>query len=125
MLCGGSPWVRGHYGDEFAEAHGKELVVRSRLATPLPSAGVGCALTRNALALLALHRAGQPFRADRLTADSELGLLIGTYGTRRRFPAAVAAGGGPVVSRGVLRSEGRRVGDGGIYRGGYRGCRMT
>src|SRR3546814_10279216 len=44
MLCGGSPWVGGHYGDEFAEAHGKELVVRSRLATPLPSAGVGCAL---------------------------------------------------------------------------------
>src|SRR3546814_1128365 len=60
MLCGGSPWVRGHYGDEFAEAHGKELVVRSRLATPMPSAGVGCALTRNALALLALHRGGRP-----------------------------------------------------------------
>ncbi|MBB5705468.1 glycosyl transferase family protein [Sphingopyxis panaciterrulae] len=102
MLCGGSPWVRGHYGDEFAEAHGKELVVRSRLATPMPSAGVGCALTRNALALLALHRGGQPFRADSLTEDYELGLLIGSYGLRSRFAAAVDAGGDPVVSRGVF-----------------------
>src|SRR3546814_14094175 len=33
-------WVGGHYGDEFAEAHGKELAVRSRLGLPLPSAGV-------------------------------------------------------------------------------------
>src|SRR3546814_8234160 len=41
MLCGGSHWVGGHYGDEFAEAHGTELVVRSRRATTLPSAGVG------------------------------------------------------------------------------------
>src|SRR3546814_5465370 len=48
-------WVGGHYGDEFAEAHGKELAVRSRLGLPLPSAGVGCALTRRTLALLAIE----------------------------------------------------------------------
>src|SRR3546814_18893350 len=29
MLCGGSPWVRGHYGDDFAEAHGKEQIGRA------------------------------------------------------------------------------------------------
>src|SRR3546814_14414140 len=102
MLCGGSPWVRGHYGDEFAEAHGKELVVRSRLATPMPSAGVGCALTRNALALLALHRGRQPFRAASLTEDSELGLLLGRYGLRTRFAAAAHAGGAPGRPRAVL-----------------------
>ncbi len=59
----GSHWIGGHYGDEFAEAHGKELVVRSRLGMPLPSAGVGCALTRSALALLAIERGGDPSAA--------------------------------------------------------------
>src|SRR3546814_3579277 len=102
MLCGGSPWVGGHYGDEFAEAHGKELVVRPRLATPLPSAGVGCVLTRNALALLALHRGGQPFRAVSLTEDYELGMLIGSSGLSSGFAAALDAGGAPIVSRGAF-----------------------
>src|SRR3546814_448636 len=32
LLCGGSQRCRGHYGCEFAQAHGKELVVRSRRA---------------------------------------------------------------------------------------------
>src|SRR3546814_19074060 len=82
-------WVGGHYGDEFAEAHGKELVVRSRLRLPLPSSGVGCALTRRPLALLPIERAGEPFPCHSLTADAERGLLIGDYGMVTRFITTV------------------------------------
>src|ERR1700741_4447608 len=44
----GSRFVSGHYLDEFTEAHGKELVVRAALGASLPSAGVGCAVSRDA-----------------------------------------------------------------------------
>ncbi|MDO9370177.1 MAG: glycosyl transferase family protein [Sphingopyxis sp.] len=96
----GSQWIGGHYGDEFAEAHGKELVVRSRLGMPLPSAGVGCALTRGALALLAIERGGDPFRRDSLTEDYEVGMLLGSYGLGARFVDAIGPTGTRIVSRG-------------------------
>jgi len=35
-----SPWVAGHYSDEFAEAHSKSLVVRDALGAAIPAAGV-------------------------------------------------------------------------------------
>jgi adsorption protein B len=95
-------WVGGHYADEFAEAHGKDLMVRSRLGLPLPSAGVGCALTRNTLALLAIERGGQPFRDDSLTEDYEIGMVIGAYGLGTRFVDAVDPGGERIVSRGAF-----------------------
>ncbi len=95
-------WVGGHYGDEFAEAHGKELVVRSRLGLPLPSAGVGCALTRTALALLAIERGGEPFRCDSLTEDYEIGMVIGAYGLGTRFVDTVGPAGDRIVSRGAF-----------------------
>ena len=98
----GSHWIGGHYGDEFAEAHGKELVVRSRLGMPLPSAGVGCALSRGALALLAIERGGDPFRCDSLTEDYEVGMLLGAYGLGARFLTAVGRAGTPIVSRGAF-----------------------
>lgn len=98
----GSHWIGGHYGDEFAEAHGKELVVRSRLGMPLPSAGVGCALSRGALALLAIERGGDPFRCDSLTEDYEVGMLLGAYGLGARFMTAVGRTGTPIVSRGAF-----------------------
>ncbi|HEV2867228.1 MAG TPA: glycosyltransferase, partial [Allosphingosinicella sp.] len=49
LLDANSRWVGGHYADEFAEAHGKELVVREALGAAVPSAGVGCAISRDAL----------------------------------------------------------------------------
>ena len=42
-----SRWIGGHYLDEFAESHGKDLVVREALGASVPSAGVGCAINRN------------------------------------------------------------------------------
>ena len=44
LVSARSRWVAGHYCDEFAEAHGKSLLVREALGAALPSAGVGCAL---------------------------------------------------------------------------------
>lgn len=96
----GARWIGGHYGDEFAEAHGKEMVLRSRLGVALPSAGVGCALTRRALALLAIERGGAPFCADSLTEDYEVGMLIGAYGLSAVFVDRVGVDGSRIASRG-------------------------
>ena len=51
-----SRWVAGHYGDEFAELHGKQMVMREALGASIPSAGVGCAFARDALQKLAFLR---------------------------------------------------------------------
>lgn len=95
-------WIGGHYGDEFAEAHGKDLLVRSHLGLPLPSAGVGCALTRRVLALLAIDRGGQPFCGDSLTEDYEIGMVLGAYGLGARFVDTVDLAGDRIVSRGAF-----------------------
>jgi adsorption protein B len=80
-----SPLVAGHYADEFAEAHGKELVVRQRLGASLPSAGVGCAFSRRSLDSLAAEAGGTPFDPATLTEDYELGLRIADRGGRALF----------------------------------------
>jgi bacteriophage N4 adsorption protein B len=78
----GSRWISGHYCDEFAEAHGKTMVVREALGAPLPLAGVACAVDRNLLGRLALRNHGKPFDEGSLTEDYELGLRIGSVGGR-------------------------------------------
>ncbi len=78
----GSRWISGHYCDEFAEAHGKTLVVREAIGAGLPLAGVGCAIERNRLGRIALDRGGDPFDPKSLTEDYELGLGIGQHGSR-------------------------------------------
>ncbi len=80
-----SRWVSGHYCDEFAEAHGKAMVVRGAVAAGLPAAGVGCAFSRDAmLQVIEQNRskggAPLPFDADSLTEDYELGLKIKDMG---------------------------------------------
>ncbi len=79
-----SRFVGGHYVDEFLEAHGKELVVRQAIGASLPSAGVGCAIRRDALAAVAAER-GAPFDPDSLTEDYELGLRLKMMGCRAVF----------------------------------------
>jgi adsorption protein B len=84
-----SPWVAGHYSDEFAEAHAKSLVVRDALGAAIPAAGVGCGFARAALARLAEERRKEgehgPFAADCLTEDYELGLVMSRSGAGSRF----------------------------------------
>lgn len=92
-----SRWIGAHYADEFAEAHGKELVVREALGAALPAAGVGCAIGRDALDRLArLH--GVPFDADSLTEDYELGLKLRALGGRAAFVRLPAGPGRPAVA---------------------------
>ncbi len=78
----GSRWISGHYCDEFAESHGKTMVVREALGAPLPLAGVACAIDRTLLGQMSLHNDGKPFDEGSLTEDYELGLRIGAAGGR-------------------------------------------
>jgi adsorption protein B len=81
-----SRWIASHYCEEFAEAHGKSMVVRDALAAGLPTAGVGCGIARHALVALDNKRGGDgPFAAECLTEDYELGLGIAALGGRSRF----------------------------------------
>ncbi len=80
-----SRWVGGHYLDEFADAHVKNIVVREALGAGIPSAGVGCAISRAMLGRIAAARGGNPFDADSLTEDYELGLRIRELGGRGAF----------------------------------------
>ena len=98
-----SPWVAGHYTDEFTEAHTKSMVVRDALGAAIPAAGVGCGFSRAALAAVARERSGHgaaaPFAPDSLTEDYELGLLIGRTGGRSRFLRVRDADGELVATR--------------------------
>jgi adsorption protein B len=100
LMGQGHHWIRRHYCDEFAEAHGKELAIRSALGAPMPTAGVGCAFRVDILERLA-GPAG-PFPADSLTEDYELGLRLGASGAQGDFVRAVAADGRTVASRGYF-----------------------
>lgn len=79
--------IGAHYCEEFAEAHGKAMVVRDALGAALPGAGVGCAASRRALDWLVARKGGEgvPFASDSLTEDYELGLAIAAAGGRCRF----------------------------------------
>lgn len=82
-------WLGSHYCEEFAEAHGKAMVVRSAVGAALPAAGVGCAMARDALDRMAEDRRdGVPFDPGSLTEDYELGLTIAAQGGRCRFVRA-------------------------------------
>jgi adsorption protein B len=95
-----SRWISGHYADEFAESHAKELVVRGLVGAGIPSAGVGCAFSRDALGRIAERQSGLPFDADSLTEDYELGLKLRDVGGTRAFVRiAESRGGKPVATR--------------------------
>jgi adsorption protein B len=84
-----SRWIAGHYADEFAESHAKSMVVRNAMGAAIPAAGVGCGFDRDLLAALARDRtgraSGEPFAAECLTEDYELGLLVSRSGGDSRF----------------------------------------
>lgn len=90
--------VSGHYCDEFAEAHAKQLPVRQALGAGLPLAGVGCAIGRAMLARIAAARGGSPFDAASLTEDYELGLTVAAMGGRTLFARVAEMPGARPVS---------------------------
>jgi len=66
-------FTTGHYEDEFAENHGKDLIVRESILGFVPSAGVGTALSRKAINKLKEIHGGEIFSIDTLTEDYTLG----------------------------------------------------
>jgi len=97
-----SRWIAGHYCDEFAEAHVKELVVREAVGAAIPLAGVACAIDRGALARLAASHDGRPFAGASMTEDYEIGLSLGALGLKTMFVRLPAKPG----ERGVVASRG-------------------
>jgi adsorption protein B len=101
-----SRFVSGHYCDEFAESHGKSMLVRQSLGAGMPLAGVGCAVRRDLLGRIADARGGAPFDASSLTEDYELGLMIRAMGGRTvlaRVPEG--PGGRPVAVRAYFPAD--------------------
>jgi adsorption protein B len=97
-----SRWISGHYCDEFAEAHVKELVVREAVGAAIPLAGVGCAIARRPLSQLAAMQDGKPFAGNSLTEDYEIGLRLGSLGLKTMFVRLPVRAG----ERGVVASRG-------------------
>jgi adsorption protein B len=69
-------WTAGTYLDEFAENHSKDLLVRERLSSVIPSAGVGTGLSRAVLDELAGARQNRLFNVNSLTEDYEFGFSL-------------------------------------------------
>jgi adsorption protein B len=95
LLDPNSRWIAGHYADEFAEAHGKELVVREAIGASVPSAGVGCAFSRESLERM--DKGDGPFDSDSLTEDYELGLRLRSAGGKAAFVRLPAQAKRPLV----------------------------
>ncbi len=93
-----SRWISGHYMDEFAESHGKALVVREAIGAAIPSAGTGSAFGRATLGRIAEEQGGLPFNGESLTEDYELGLRIAQMGGRAAFVRLPMAAGGAMVA---------------------------
>jgi adsorption protein B len=101
-----SRWVGSHYVEEFAEAHGKAMVVREALGAALPAAGVGCCFARSTLKAIANQAAGSgPFSVTSLTEDYELGLRIKAAGGRSRFLRMRGEDGRLVATRACFPSR--------------------
>ncbi|UXI00138.1 glycosyl transferase family protein [Photobacterium sp. TY1-4] len=79
----------GHYADEFAELHGKDVVVREAIAGQVPSAGVGTCFSRQAILRLLVEGDGLPFDVQSLTEDYDIGFRLKQWGMNEifvRFP---------------------------------------
>jgi adsorption protein B len=75
----------GHYLDEFAQSHYKDMVVREALGGGLPAAGVGAAFSRRALEALAAQRMAEPFSTQSLTEDYEFGFRLHELKLKQAF----------------------------------------
>ena len=74
-----------HYLDEFAEMHGKDVVVREALAGQVPSAGVGTCFSRRAIDVLVKEGNGIAFDVQSLTEDYDIGFRLKAHGLQEIF----------------------------------------
>ncbi|GMG86782.1 glycosyl transferase family protein [Biformimicrobium ophioploci] len=85
----------GHYLDEFAELHTKDVPVRKMLSGQVPSAGVGTCFRRDAINKLAESSDNLVFNTDSLTEDYDIAFRLHELGTKQVFlrcpsPSAVS-----------------------------------
>ena len=78
-------FIAGHYMDEFAQSHLKELRLREWLTGSIPSAGVGVAMSRRALEVSKEINHGKYFPTNTVTADYELPLQLYNAGLKSIF----------------------------------------
>jgi adsorption protein B len=78
-------WIAGTYIDEFAETHTHDLLVRSFFKVPIPSAGVGTALSRKLVTSYYSELNSQLLNERTLTEDYELGVSTGKFGLTSTF----------------------------------------
>jgi bacteriophage N4 adsorption protein B len=90
--------VSAHYADEFADGHGRQLVVREWIGAGVPSAGVGCAISRARMEEIAQSGDGAPFDETSVTEDYEIGLRIAAKGGRSAFVVIRADAGKELVA---------------------------
>ena len=86
-----SDFTSSHYMDEFAELHGKDILVREALAGQVPSAGVGTCFSRRAVTALLADGDGIAFDIQSLTEDYDIGFRLRAKGMTEvfvRFPVA-------------------------------------
>ena len=82
------PWwnlIGGHYMDEFAEAHCKEIHVREWFAGIVPGAGVGTGYSMRALDTATEGVGGECFATDSLTEDYEFSFRVRERGLKQTF----------------------------------------
>jgi adsorption protein B len=85
----------GHYLDEFAELHAKDIVVREAIVGQVPSAGVGTCFSRRAIIALLQQGDGVAFDTQSLTEDYDIGFRLKQLGMEEifvRFPVVEPAG---------------------------------
>ena len=99
LLRNWNNFTGGHYADEFAEFHSKDILVRERLTGVVPSAGVGCAFSRRAFSIMAEDNNNFAFNVHSLTEDYEFGMRMGHYGLKQIFAKQV------IIRRSVERKS--------------------
>ena len=73
------------YMDDFAESHGKDMLVREALTGVVPGAGVATCYSRAALSALWACAAGKPFNTASLTEDYDLSFRLRRMGLSQTF----------------------------------------
>lgn len=104
------PWydfTGGHYLDEFAEFHAKDIVVREALVGQVPSAGVGTCFSRKAITTLVEQGDGIAFDTQSLTEDYDIGYRLKQMGMRQCFVRFPVEGHAATRSMRIGRHAGR------------------
>ncbi|GJL73390.1 MAG: hypothetical protein NMNS01_25890 [Nitrosomonas sp.] len=77
-------FTAGHYQDEFAQLHYKDLPVRESITRSIPAAGVGVAFSQKAISTVAKNN-NQIFSTNSLTEDYDFGFKLREYGLKQMF----------------------------------------